>query len=804
MTISRLNERESCAAIGLKRLVPRLATLVMLGIGALFVAVGVSWQLGQPTIANGFAQLEALQDAPPLGVQVIFSQPDLLLAPTIGLLLIVFGVMKLSPTPQPWSRWVVVSIILVLTGRYVLWRSLSSLNLTTPLNGMFSLLLLGFELITIVAGTLQLVLLLRRRDRRREADVYSEAVLSGDFRPSVDVMIPSYDEPAFILRRTIIGCQAMDYPNKTIYLLDDTRRPEIRALAHELGCQYLTRPDNRFAKAGNLNHAITKTSGELITVFDADFVPTTNFLTRTVGFFQQSQIALVQTPQAFYNIDPVTRNLGLEKVTPPEEETFYDHIQPLKDGAGGVVCAGTSFVVRRRSLEEVGGFVTESLSEDYFTAIRISARGHQIVYLSEKLSAGLAAENIAAHAMQRVRWGQGTLQAFFISSNPLTIPGLTLMQRLSHFEGLLNWFGITSRVIFLLMPLAYAFLGVIPVQSKGVELVYFFLPYYVVQLCVFAWLNGRSRSAFLSDVYSVVLCLPLSVVVIRAMLRPFGKGFKVTPKGTASSRFAFNWALAWPLLALFIATAVSIWMIVNDVIDPLGLSGVENTDMPTFGLGWVWSAYNLFILGIALWAMVDAPNPYTSPWFHLQRRVTLQVQRPSATQCNAAQSLIKAGRKLQSAAVLDAIAAPPMTYVTGMSNYTSTDRPYNEVLWGTTTLMSEEGAEIRLSHTLSSVDPDSPIPVTLTLLEDRLTIPGQIMRTRSDKGDTVVRIEFQPLPLAQQRQLIALLYCRPGQWKRLDVPNELRSLFCMVRALLMPRFLFGRSLDISAVQVNQD
>lgn len=476
MTISRLNERESGAAIGLKRLVPRMATLVMLGLGALFVAVGVSWQLGQPTIANGFAQLEALQDAPPLGVQVIFSQPDLLLAPTIGLLLIVFGVMKLSPTPQPWSRWVVVSIILILTGRYVLWRSLSSLNLSTPLNGMFSLLLLGFELITIITGSLQLLLLLRRRDRRREADLYSEAVLSGDFLPSVDVMIPTYDEPAFILRRTIIGCQAMEYPNKTIYLLDDTRRPEIRTLAHELGCQYLTRPDNRFAKAGNLNHAIAQTSGELITVFDADFVPTKNFLTRTVGFFQQPQIALVQTPQSFYNIDPVTRNLGLEKITPPEEETFYDHIQPLKDGAGGVVCAGTSFVVRRRSLEEVGGFVTESLSEDYFTAIRIAAQGHQVIYLNEKLSAGLAAENIAAHAMQRVRWGQGTLQAFFISSNPLTIPGLSLMQRLSHLEGLLNWFSITSRIIFLLMPLAYAFLGVIPVQSKGVELVYFFCP----------------------------------------------------------------------------------------------------------------------------------------------------------------------------------------------------------------------------------------------------------------------------------------------------------------------------------------
>jgi cellulose synthase (UDP-forming) len=118
------------------------------------------------------------------------------------------------------------------------------------------------------------------------------------------------------------------------------------------------RPDNRYAKAGNLNHAIAKTSGELIVVFDADFIPTKNFLIRTVGFFQHEKVALVQTPQTFYNIDPIARNLGLENVLTPEEEVFYRQIQPIRDGAGSVVCSGTSFVVRRSALEAIGGFVT--------------------------------------------------------------------------------------------------------------------------------------------------------------------------------------------------------------------------------------------------------------------------------------------------------------------------------------------------------------------------------------------------------------------------------------------------------------
>ena len=150
---------------------------------------------------------------------------------------------------------------------------------------------------------------------------------------------------------------------------------------------------------------------------------------------------------------------------------------------------------------------------------------------------------------------QHTLQAFFIDSNPLTIRGLRFIQRLSHLEGLLHWFTSLSRVLFLLMPLAYSFMGVLPLRTNARELLYFFLPYYLVQVTVFSWLNRKSRSALLSDVYSFVQCIPLAVTVVSAMLNPFQKGFKVTPKGIASDRFSFNWNLGWPLIVLFAATA---------------------------------------------------------------------------------------------------------------------------------------------------------------------------------------------------------------------------------------------------------
>ncbi len=361
-----------------------------------------------------------------------------------------------------------------------------------------------------------------------------------------------------------MGCQALEYASKRIVLLDDMGRPEIETLAAELGCEYMTRPEHLHAKAGNLNHAIARTTGELIVIFDADFVPTKNFLIRTVGFFQDAQVALVQTPQSFYNPDPIARNLGLEQILTPEEEVFYRQIQPTRDGAGGVICSGTSFVVRRSALIETGCFFTESLSEDFFTGIRLTARGYRLIYLNEKLSAGLAAENIADQELQRIRWAQGTLQAFFVNANPLTIPGLNLIQRLAYLEGLLHWFTSISRVGFLLMPLAYSYLGVIPLRATGADILYFFVPYYLVNLSVFSWLNNRSRSALLADIYSLVLCFPLALTVIKTMLNPFGKSLPASASIVSSAPSAWMLSSLGVMLPEVIAIIASNFLLLRE------------------------------------------------------------------------------------------------------------------------------------------------------------------------------------------------------------------------------------------------
>ncbi|MBE9045132.1 glycosyltransferase, partial [Pleurocapsales cyanobacterium LEGE 10410] len=590
--------------------------MLILSVLGLLGAIAISWLLGNSHVTELFIRLHLVQSNPPQWLlPPELSNEYYLLIPTIGLFITAQIVIKLSPQPQAWSRSLVATTLLVLFVRYFLWRSLSTLNLSNPADGIFSISLFVMEFLTMVGGAFQMMLLFTAKNRDREADKYSVAVKENRYCPSVDIFIPTYNEPDFIVKRTIMGCQAINYDRKRVYVLDDTRRQSIEQLARELGCNYISRPDNSHAKAGNLNNALKQTNGDLVVVFDADFVPTTDFLERTVGFFQKEKIALVQTPQSFYNCDPIARNLGLEDVLTSEEEVFYRYLLPIKDGAGSVVCAGTSFVARRNALREIGYFVTDSVSEDYFTGIRLSARGYELAYIDEKLSAGLAAESIGAHIDQRLRWVRGTLQAFFIKANPLTIPGLNLWQRLGHLEGLVHWFSCIPRVFFLLVPLICIFGGLTPVLATSSEIIYIFLPYYALLLTVFSWLNRRSRSILLSDVYSLIQAIPVSIAVIKVLLSPFGKGFQVTPKGLARDKFNYNWSLALPMTILFGATLISF---------SVSLLSVRESG---FNLGLYWSSYNLLTISVAMMTLLDLPKHSFYEWYSLKKEVAIYSDR---------------------------------------------------------------------------------------------------------------------------------------------------------------------------------
>lgn len=145
--------------------------------------------------------------------------------------------------------------------------------------------------------------------------------------PTLDVFIPTYNEPLSVVRYTVWAALNLDWPRELfqVHILDDGRREEFRQFAAEVGCGYITRPDNIHAKAGNINNALAKTHGQYVAIFDCDHVPTRSFLQITMGWFLKDPLlAMVQTPHHFYSPDPFERNLKQFHEIPNEGELFTD------------------------------------------------------------------------------------------------------------------------------------------------------------------------------------------------------------------------------------------------------------------------------------------------------------------------------------------------------------------------------------------------------------------------------------------------------------------------------------------------
>ncbi|MET0468327.1 MAG: glycosyltransferase family 2 protein [Aeromicrobium sp.] len=189
---------------------------------------------------------------------------------------------------------------------------------------------------------------------------------------TVDVFITTYNEPVEMVMATAQAAQQITFPHRT-WILDDGNRLELAAAAADLGVGYLVRSDDwtdrpRHAKAGNLNNALFATDGEFMLILDADQVPDPSILDRTLGWFRDPEVALVQTPQWFTNVtdaDPLGSQAPL----------FYGPIQQGKDGWNAAFFCGSNAVLRREALMQLGivGYVreVESAVED---ALRASQR----------------------------------------------------------------------------------------------------------------------------------------------------------------------------------------------------------------------------------------------------------------------------------------------------------------------------------------------------------------------------------------------------------------------------------------------
>jgi cellulose synthase/poly-beta-1,6-N-acetylglucosamine synthase-like glycosyltransferase/tetratricopeptide (TPR) repeat protein len=348
----------------------------------------------------------------------------------------------------------------VMTVVYLTYRGLYTMNFSGPYATVASVVLYGAE---AYGGLLMFLFFFQIWDISNPEPA---PPLPGR---TVDVMIPTYNEDPSLLRGTIAASLRIAYPHRTL-VLDDGKRPEVAALCEELGAEYVTRPSNLHAKAGNLNHALEKTEGEFVVIFDADHVAETHFIDRLVGYFADDRLGFVQTPHAFYNFDAYQGVLDYKrKVYWEEGMLFYNVTQPGKNRWNGVTFCGSAAMFRRKSLEEVGLIATQSITEDMHTGLRMHAKGWKSLFVNERLIAAIAADDVTSFNTQRLRWGEGNL-GIFAFDNPITIRGLTIAQRLCYLGSMLSWTTGVQKLLIYATPIAMLMTGISPVHRMSWQL----------------------------------------------------------------------------------------------------------------------------------------------------------------------------------------------------------------------------------------------------------------------------------------------------------------------------------------------
>lgn len=407
---------------------------------------------------------------------------------------------------------------------------------------------------------------------------------SGRF--TVDVYITTYNEDLALLRQTARAALAMRYPHKT-YLCDDGRRPAVEALARELGCGYITRADNAHAKAGNWNNAFRQTDGDLILTLDADHVAQPSLLERTLGYFEDPKVALVQVPQQYHNLDSVQHQVNWdERRMYGEQDVFFDLVMPGKDHWNAAFFCGTGAVLRREALEPHGGIVTGSITEDMHTSIVLHSEGWKSVYVNEVLVTGLAPADVSSFLKQRLRWAEGNLKIIF-DINPLTCRGLSVAQRIAYIASMFHWTTGLAKLVFYAAPPWMLISGTFPIAPFDAQLVAIYLLNLAAMSTAYK-LTSRGRSRLLMDeFFNMLNTFTLLQAFGRFLLqgRKVGSFVVTSKKGGGSSKTA-----VLPHMVTLGLSALAInWSL-------MGLGFGITEDRFGAGIAIFWTLYNMALV----------------------------------------------------------------------------------------------------------------------------------------------------------------------------------------------------------------
>lgn len=492
---------------------------------------------------------------------------------------------------------VMITLSVTTSSRYLWWRYTETLNWDDPLAlalGGGLLLAETYAWLVLILGFFQTINPLERKPVPLPKNT--------DLWPTVDVYIPTYNEPLSVVRPTTLAALSIDWPvdKLNVYILDDGKRPEFKEFAEEIGVGYLARSDNNHAKAGNMNSAMRYTDGEYIAIFDCDHVPARSFLQMTMGqFLKDSKVCLVQTPHHFFSADPFERNLNNHSQIPNENMLFYGLIQDGNDMWDATFFCGSCAVLKRAALDDIGGFAFETVTEDAHTALRMQRAGYKTAYINIPQAAGLATDSLSAHIGQRIRWARGMAQIFRLD-NPLMGKGLSIPQRLCYINAMLHFLSGIPRIVFLTAPLALIYFNAYIIYAPFLAIFIYVVPTLIQIKATNSRIQGKYRYSFWGEVYESVLAWYILKPTTVALFNPNKGKFNVTEKGGLNDEEHYDWGISKPYLILLLINLLGI------LVGLLRLFLGDPSQIGVLIISMGWAFYNIIILGAAVAVAAEA------------------------------------------------------------------------------------------------------------------------------------------------------------------------------------------------------
>ena len=609
------------------------------------------------------------------------------------------------------------------TARYAYWRCSSVFEAAVDpgqrvgkIDLAFMVVLLSAEVyafIILYLGYIQTIRPLRRPPVPLPSDV--------EQWPHVDVLIPTYNEPLLVVRTTAFAARNIDYPPEKlhVYVLDDGRREDFRKFCEEAEIGYVTRNDNKHAKAGNINRALENLTSPYVAIFDCDHVPTRSFLQVTLGWFDKDEkLGMLQTPHFFYSPDPFERNLHSFKAIPNEGELFYGIIQDCSDLWNATFFCGSCAVLRRTALKEIGGIATETVTEDAHTSLRMQTRGWNTAYINIPQAAGLATESLSSHVGQRIRWARGMIQ-ILRTDNPLFAPNLKWHQRLCYFNAMVHFLYAVPRLLFLTAPLVYLLLGRTNIPGNWIAIMAYALPHLFLSNITNFRIQGKHRHSFWNEVYETVLAPYILGPTLLALVNPKLGKFNVTAKGGIVDKSYFDARIARPYVALILINVFAL------CIAPIRFF-YWNADHPgTVVMNVVWVLFNMVIVGSANAVAFESR----------QLRADVRIDQHIQTEVRL---------------------------------------PGGQTIFGESTDLSLGGAALKLEQ-------PCPLPVGSVIevvypLRDR---QGSFLGTIVHAEGVTLRLKYERLSVEQEELMTLILYSRANTWltqnEKREVDRPLRS-----------------------------